>query len=215
MIGKVQWNEEGLKYYKRAERNYRELYQQKLLMDIIYRGWEQWLLNVSHRKSTSFIPVHESSNKTLHSIMGTWTWSGEKEDGSNEGRLRDDSDSETVSDDDKGYYSDSETNIIRRWASPSHVTSHIQSSPDKSVASVMTGVDDMDAGGTKMEGSPNHNSTASMEESEGLDDGAAAGKGKKKERKTSVASGKGKRGGTTLASSPAKHTRASKLGYLK
>ena len=126
-------------------------------MDIIYGGWEQWLLNVSNRKSTSFIPVHESSIKTLHSIMGTWTWTGEKEDGSNEGRLRDDSDSEEVSDDDKGYFSDSETNIIRRWASPPHVTSHRQSSPEKSVESVMTGVDDMNTGGTKMEGSPNHN----------------------------------------------------------
>ena len=128
--------------------------------------------------------------------------------------MRDDSDSEEVSDDDKGYFSDSETNIIRRWASPSHVTSHIQSSPEKSVESVMTGVDNMDTGGTKMEGSPSHNSTASKEESEGLDDGAAAGKGKKKERKTTVTSGKRKRGGMTLTSSPAKNTRASKLGYL-
>lgn len=215
MIGRVQWNEEGLKYYKRAERNYREMYQQKEQMDIIYRGWEQWLLNVSNRKSTSFIPFHESSNKTLHSIMGTWTWSGEKEDGSNEGRLRDDSDSEEVSDDDKGFFSDSETKIIRRWAKPPpHVTSNRQSSPDKSVESVMTGVDDVDADGTKMEGSTKHNSTASKDESEGLDDGAAAGKDKKKERKTTVTSGKGKRGGLTLTSSPAKNTRASKLGYL-
>ena len=87
MIGKVQWNEEGLKYYKRAEMKYRELYKEKKLMDIIYRGWEQWLLNASNHKSKLFIPVDGSSSKTFHSIMGTWTWSGEEDDSTKGGGI--------------------------------------------------------------------------------------------------------------------------------
>ena len=86
MIGKVQWNEEGLKYYKHAERKYRELYKSKL-MDIIYRGWEKWLLDVSHRNESSYLPVDGSSSKTFHSIMGTWLRNGKEDDCSKGGGI--------------------------------------------------------------------------------------------------------------------------------
>ena len=125
------------------------------------------------------------------------------------GGLRVDSDSEEVGDDDKGYFSDTGTgtNITRRWAANMQppLPSPSQSSPDKSVESVKTGVDDMDTVGTK---SPSHNSTASKEESEmGLEDVVTAGK---EQFKTSVTGDRRKREGKTMTSSPANNTRASK-----
>ena len=79
MIGKAQWNEEGIKYYQRAEMKYRELYKKAKMMNIIYRGWESWL--VAHK--TKLI-VGESSRKTFHSIMATWIET-EEDNVSNEG----------------------------------------------------------------------------------------------------------------------------------
>ena len=151
MIGKVQWNEEGLKYYKHAERKYRELYKSKL-MDIIYRGWEQWLLSVSNHS------IDGSNSKTFHSIMGTWTRNGKDDDCSTGGGLTYDSDYEENGDDEKGYFSDTGTGTdIVRWGNQPPHPSPDQSSPDKSV----------DTGKAKMEESSptSHNSTAKKEES--------------------------------------------------
>ena len=190
MIGKVQWNEEGLKYYKHAERKYRELYKSKL-MDIIYRGWEQWLLSVSDHS------IDGSNSKTFHSIMGTWTRNGKEDDCSKGGGLTYASDYEENGDDEKGYFSDTGTGTdIVRWANQPPHPSTDQSSPDKSV----------DTGVAKMEDSSptSHNSTAEEEESDmGLDDVAADGK-----RKKSATGRRRKREDTTLTNSPAKHTRA-------
>jgi len=202
MIGKVQWNEEGLKYYKHAERKYRELYKSQL-MDIIYRGWEQWLLLVSDRRNKAFLSVDGSSSKTFHSIMGTWIRNDKEDDCSKGGGLTYDSDDEENGDDEKGYYSDTGTGTnISRWAKQPPHPSPNQSSPDKSV----------DTGDkAKMEESSptSHNSTAEKEESDmGLDDVTAAGK-----RKKSDTGKRRKRKDTTLTNSPASRTRA--RGKLK
>ena len=201
MIGKVQWNEEGLKYYKHAERKYRELYKSKL-MNIIYRGWEEWLLLVSDRrnKSNTFLSVDGSSSKTFHSIMGTWTRNDKEDDCSKGGGIDIDSDDEENGDDEKGYYSDTGTGTnISRWAKQPPHPSPNQSSPDKSV-------DTDDKKKMEMEESSptSHNSTAEKEESDmGLDDVAAAGK-----RKKSDTGKRRKREDTTLTNSPASRTRA-------
>ena len=119
-------------------------------------------------------------------------------------RVDSDSEAEEVSDDDKGYFSDTGTKPIRRWGSKQPPQpSPSQSSPDKSVDDV----------GAKMEfSSPSHISTASKEETEtGLDDVSTNGKRKKGERKTSSVTSRRKMEGKTSTSSPANNTRAQKF----
>ena len=84
-------------------------------MDIIYQGWEQWLLSVSDHS------IDGSNSKTFHSIMGTWTRNGKEDDCSKGGGLTYDSDYEENGDDEKGYsseylYSASMTNVLLLYA---------------------------------------------------------------------------------------------------
>ena len=203
MLGKVQWNKEGIKYYQRAEMKYKELYKQAKLMDIIYRGWETWL--VTHKTK---VIVGESSRKTFHSIMATWIETEEdnaSDEGGEKGGLRNDSDSEDDIDEDKGYFSDIGTNRYTWGKSTSRNST--ASYEDKEESEM--GEDDSVTGGRKTEGktliqgdtsSPaRHTRAASKEDREmGGDDGVTGGR--KTEGKTLME-------GDT---SPARHTRGAK-----
>jgi hypothetical protein len=66
--GKTQWNKDGILYFNRAGLTYQELYRNEKMMDMIYQGWNEWLVQ---QEKTAI--VGDSSNKNYHSIMGTRT----------------------------------------------------------------------------------------------------------------------------------------------
>jgi hypothetical protein len=156
MIGRVQWSEDGLKFYKRSKSKFKQVYNNKQMMDIIYRGWEQWL--VTQKKT--LIPG-ESSSKTFHSIMATWT---ENEDnncsnkGGKKGGLRTDSDSDDGSDDGDGYFSDMGTNQCTWDNNKSSTETLIHTSPKNSTA--RSNDDDQSWTKTSMGGTKSLNSAA-------------------------------------------------------
>lgn len=168
MIGRVQWSDDGLKYYKSAEKKCRRMYKCTSLIDIIYRGWEVWLLNCKTR-----VIAGDSSSKTYHAIMGTWL-RDEDDNCSNEGRkkeeLRSDSDSDDDdSDDGNGYFSETGTNQCKWDArkklpmkSQIHNSPSENSTPSKEERELRSDNDDRRKTNTSMEGgTKNQNSTAS------------------------------------------------------
>jgi hypothetical protein len=62
------WSGEGLKYFKRAEKKWREVYVDNEKMQLMYGGFESWL-----NKYGKDITVRKNSNKTLHFVMARWT----------------------------------------------------------------------------------------------------------------------------------------------
>ena len=111
--GKTQWNKDGILYFNRAGLAYQALYKNEKMMDMIYRGWNEWLVQ---QKKTGI--VGDSSNKTYHSIMGTWTRSeGDThlEDRGEKGGMNNNSDSDDFGEDDGGYNSDLGATKRRVW----------------------------------------------------------------------------------------------------
>ena len=43
MKGKSLWNKEGMTYFKTAEKNWRRVYEDETLIQILYQGWDLWL----------------------------------------------------------------------------------------------------------------------------------------------------------------------------
>ena len=86
---------------------YKELYNNKKVMDIVYYEWENWMMLNKNK-----LIEGESTCKTFHSIMGTWVQKEDdhSKDVGKKGGLKDDDESEDVSDDDGGFHSDSGTN---------------------------------------------------------------------------------------------------------
>jgi hypothetical protein len=66
--GKSLWSGEGLKYFKRAEKKWREVYADDEKMRMMYGGFESWL-----NKHGKDITVETNSNKTMHFVMVQWT----------------------------------------------------------------------------------------------------------------------------------------------
>jgi hypothetical protein len=65
--GKTLWNKEGVRYFRNAEKKWRNIYDSKEDMKVLYNGWEEWI--VSKGKD---IAVGDGSKKTFHYIMGSW-----------------------------------------------------------------------------------------------------------------------------------------------
>ncbi len=66
--GKSLWSGEGLTYFKRAEKKWREVYVDDEKMQMMYGGFESWL-----NKYGKDITVRKNINKTLHLVMARWT----------------------------------------------------------------------------------------------------------------------------------------------
>jgi hypothetical protein len=62
------WSGEGLKYFKRAGKKWREVYADDEKMQMMYGGFESWL-----NKYGKDITVRKNSNETLHLVMAWWT----------------------------------------------------------------------------------------------------------------------------------------------
>ena len=65
--GKTLWNKEGMRYFKKAEKTWTQIYDSEEDMKVLYNGWEEWI--VSKRKE---IAVGDGSKKTFHYIMSSW-----------------------------------------------------------------------------------------------------------------------------------------------
>ena len=43
MKGKSLWNKEGMTYFNTAEKNWRRVYEDETLIQVLYQGWDLWL----------------------------------------------------------------------------------------------------------------------------------------------------------------------------
>ena len=65
--GKSLWNKEGMNYFRDAEREWKEIYDSKDNMKVLYNGWENWIVTKGKE-----INVSDGSRKTFHYVMGSW-----------------------------------------------------------------------------------------------------------------------------------------------
>jgi hypothetical protein len=66
--GKSLWNIEGIKYFHRAEIKWRQIYDIKKYMTVLYKnGWERWMLTMG-----SDMKIGDGSKKTFKTVMGVW-----------------------------------------------------------------------------------------------------------------------------------------------
>ncbi len=61
------WNLEGMKYFHRAETKWRQVYNSKKDMRVLYNGWERWITTMG-----SDIKIGDGSKKTFKTVTGTW-----------------------------------------------------------------------------------------------------------------------------------------------
>ena len=95
--GKSLWNKEGMNYFRNAEREWKEIYDRKDDMKVLYNGWEKWIVTKGKE-----IHVSDGSRKTYHYVMGSWY--DEKTPESKE--KNDESEEEYDSGEEGGYSSD-------------------------------------------------------------------------------------------------------------
>jgi len=95
--GKSLWNKDGMNYFREAEREWKEIYDSKEDMKVLYNGWENWIVTKGQE-----IKVSDGSRKTFHYVMGSWY--DEKTGGSKE--KNDESEEEENSEEEGGYSSD-------------------------------------------------------------------------------------------------------------
>ena len=95
--GKSLWNKEGMNYFRDAEREWKEIYDRKDDMKVLYNGWEKWIVTKGKE-----INVSDGSRKTYHYVMGSWY--DEKTPESKE--KNDESEEEYDSGEEGGYSSD-------------------------------------------------------------------------------------------------------------
>ncbi len=65
--GKSLWNLEGMQYFHRAETKWRQIYDSKKDMRVLYNGWERWITTTG-----SDIKNGDGLKKTFKTIMGMW-----------------------------------------------------------------------------------------------------------------------------------------------
>ncbi len=56
-----------MKFFKRAEKKWKETYKNENMMRILYRGFEDWLNDFGKQ-----IKVGDDSSRTYHSVMAMW-----------------------------------------------------------------------------------------------------------------------------------------------
>jgi hypothetical protein len=66
-LGKSSFSNKEVKFFKRAEKKWKETYKNENMMRILYRGFKDWLNDVGKQ-----IKVGDSSSKTYHLVMAMW-----------------------------------------------------------------------------------------------------------------------------------------------
>jgi hypothetical protein len=99
--GKSLWSDEGIKYFKRAEKTWKKVYKDEKMMVDLYRGFDKWLNNYGRQ-----MIVSKNSSKSLFSVVATWT---AKDDVDNDNLAETEEvnpDDESEEDEEEGYCSD-------------------------------------------------------------------------------------------------------------
>jgi hypothetical protein len=65
--GKSLWNLDGMKYFHRVGKTWRQVYDSKKDMRVLYNGWERWIATTG-----SDIKIGDGLKKTFKTVMGTW-----------------------------------------------------------------------------------------------------------------------------------------------
>jgi hypothetical protein len=115
-LGKSLFSNEGVKFFKWAEKNWKETYKNENMMRIFYRGFKDWLNDV--RKQ---IKVEDNSFRTYHLVMAMWRAeemeddktkkSGEAVPSNNSDESTNESDND---DNDEGYMLDSGLRLLSK-----------------------------------------------------------------------------------------------------
>ncbi len=83
--GKSLWNLEGMKHFHRAETKWRQIYDNKKDMRVLYNGLgERWITTMG-----SDIKIGDGSKQTFETVMGTW-----REDSSRNSKMGEEQDDE-------------------------------------------------------------------------------------------------------------------------
>ncbi len=61
------WNKDGMRYFLKAEVEWKEIFNSEDDMKIIYNRWEKWITTTGKR-----ITVGDGKMKTFHAVMATW-----------------------------------------------------------------------------------------------------------------------------------------------
>jgi hypothetical protein len=65
--GKSLWNIEGVKYFHQAGKKWKQIYDNKKDMRVLYNGWEKWITTTG-----ADIKIGDGSKKTFQTVMGLW-----------------------------------------------------------------------------------------------------------------------------------------------
>jgi hypothetical protein len=118
-LGKSLFSNEGVKFFKWAEKKWKELYKNENMMRILYRGFEDWLNDVGKQ-----IKVGDDSSRTYHSVMAMWRVEETEDNKMKKGgkavpsNNSDESTNESDNDDkNEGYMSDSGLRLLsKKWS---------------------------------------------------------------------------------------------------
>ncbi len=61
------WNLEGMKYFHRVETKWRQIYDSKKEMRVLYNGWERWITTMG-----SDMKIGDGLKKTFKTVVGMW-----------------------------------------------------------------------------------------------------------------------------------------------
>jgi hypothetical protein len=105
-----------VKFFKRAEKKWKEMYKNENMMRILYRGFKDWLNDVGKQ-----IKVGDNSSRTYRSVMAMWRAEETEDDKTKKGgkavpsNNSDESTNESDDDDNnEGYMSDSGLRLLSK-----------------------------------------------------------------------------------------------------
>jgi hypothetical protein len=64
--GKSLWNLEGIKFYHRVGKKWRQVHDNKKNMRVLYNGWERWITTMG-----ADIKIGDGLKKTFQTVMGS------------------------------------------------------------------------------------------------------------------------------------------------
>jgi len=123
--GKSLWSAKGIKYFKRAERKWKKIYQNETIMIELYSGFAAWL-----NKYGRTIIVAKNSTKSLHSVLATKMvkkMNKHVDDKSTDSERENESDEE----EEDGYCSDKGSNRLSMTWSKEEMVREITAENDK------------------------------------------------------------------------------------
>jgi hypothetical protein len=105
--GRSLWSDEGMKYFKHAEKVWKKVYKDETMMVDLYRGFDKWL-NIYGRQ----IIVSKNSSKSLFSVVAPWTAKDDEDNDSSAETEEVEPDDGSDEDEEEGYCLDTGNNTL-------------------------------------------------------------------------------------------------------